>query len=107
MAYFSVHDVLAINNYTLHQMEALPLSKVIELAGPKTKDYTRRMAAAFVLEFSTVKDTHLKDLYWLSITALHDASGEYLSAIYDAIYRAETAKRMRQPHNNAVGPYRE
>jgi hypothetical protein len=82
----------------LSEMETLPLAEVLKLAGPNTKDVHKRMNAAFVLQYGTVNDTYLAELYWLARTYLDDASNEYLNAVYQAIYRAETARKIKS-HN--------
>ena len=81
----------------LHDMEALPMSDVIKIAGPETADSLKRMAAAFVLQSHVSNDKYLKELYWLAITDLiNDASGEYRYAIHWAIYRAETYRKTNK-----------
>ena len=82
----------------LHEIETLPLAAVLKLAGPETKNVYKRVAAAYVLEYGTLNDTYLAELYWLAITHLKDTSGQYLNAIYQAIYRAETARKIKS-HN--------
>lgn len=82
----------------LHDMEALPVSEVIRIAGLETPDGNKRMAAAFVLQAHVIDDRYLKELYWLAIKNLpNDASGEYRGAIHMAIYKAETYKKLNKP----------
>ncbi len=76
----------------LNAMESLPLDEVIRKAGPFNENTGERMAAAFVLNYGTSTSEYLDDLYWLAITGYDDASSQYLGAIHQAIYRAETAR---------------
>lgn len=81
----------------LREMETLPISDVIKIAGPKTSDGLRRMAAAVILQAHIADDKHLNELYWLAISDLpNDASGEYRDAIHWAIYKAETYRSRRK-----------
>ena len=80
----------------LHELEALPLSEVIKIAGSQTADGDKRMAAAIVLQARVMDDRYLKELYWLAIKNLpNDASGEYRGAIHWAIYKAETYRKKK------------
>ena len=82
----------------LHEMESLPLSEVVKIAGPETVDGDKRMAAAIVLQAHAMDDRYLKELYWLAIENLpNDASGEYRGAIHWAIYKAETYRKLNKP----------
>ncbi len=76
----------------LNAMESLPLDEVIRKAGPFNENTGERMVAAFVLNYGTSTSEYLDDLYWLAITGYDDASSQYLGAIHQAIYRAETAR---------------
>ena len=79
----------------VQEIEKLPISEVMQIAGPNNNNARKRMAAAFVLQARITDPRYLSELYWLAVTALNDASGEYRSAIYSAIYRVETVK-LRQ-----------
>lgn len=80
----------------LQEMESLPLSDVIKIAGQNTATYERRVAAAYVLSSNITTDQYIKELYWLAITHIEDASHEYEDAIYLAIYRAETYRKRNK-----------
>jgi len=83
----------------LHDMETLPISDIIKIAGPETADGKKRMAAAVILQSRTTNDKYLKELYWLAITNLqNDTSGEYRNAIHWAIYKTETYKKLMNEH---------
>ncbi len=79
----------------LKSTEKLSFNEIIRQAGPQNHNYKSRYAAAVVLEATTDDDKYLDDLYWLAITEVKDASCEFRSAIYQAIYRAETARRLK------------
>lgn len=81
----------------LQEMEALPLTDVIKIAGLTTKDGLRRLGAATVLQAHIADDKHLNELYWLAISNVpNDASGEYRSSIHWAIYKAETYRKLKK-----------
>jgi hypothetical protein len=66
--------------------------ELIALAGPATPSTETRMLAAFRLETLISGSKNRIDLYLLALNDFQDASGEYRSAIYESIYRAELAK---------------
>jgi hypothetical protein len=69
--------------------------ELIELAGPKTKDWEKRFAAVCQLSYTVATSKNLKDLYWLAIQEPEpDGACEFRSSLYTAIYRAERAKRL-------------
>lgn len=74
------------------QIEGKTEQQLIQLAGPTDASPERRLFAAFRLETSVSDSEHLDDLYLLALNELRDDSGEYRSALYKAIYRAELAK---------------
>lgn len=83
----------------IQDIEKRPMSEVLQIAGPETKNARRRMAAAYVLQAKITDPKYLDDLYWLAATDLNDASGEYRAAIYSAIYRVETVKLKHLPES--------
>ncbi len=81
----------------LHELETLPLSEVIKIAGSDITDGDKRTAAAIVLQAHVMDDHYLKELYWLAIKNLpNDASGEYRAAIHWAIYKAEMYRKKKK-----------
>lgn len=74
--------------------EALKLSQeeLIKRADPGHPIPVERLAAAFVLEYTVAESRNLKDLYWLAINS-EATDFEYRMSIYQAIYKAEKAKR--------------
>jgi hypothetical protein len=54
------------------------------------------MFAAFQLETLITESTNRIGLYLLALNDFEDASGEYRSAFYKSIYRAELAKTRGQ-----------
>ena len=86
----------------LDELEAMPLSDVVRLAGPENPDGHKRMAAAVVLQAHITDDKFIKELYWLAIINLpNDASGEFRDSIHWAIYKAETYLKLKS-HNEPV-----
>jgi hypothetical protein len=82
----------------LDEMEALPISEVIKIAGPETADANKRFAAAIVLQAHAMDDRYLKELYWLAIEDIPNAAtSEYRGAIHWAIYKAETYRKLNKP----------
>jgi len=81
----------------VQDIERQPMSAVLRIAGPTSKNARERLAAAFVLQAKITDPKYLADLYWLAETGLDDASGEYRGAIYWAIYRVETVKQKQSP----------
>ena len=74
--------------------QKLPDEALLKQAGPNNDNKLGRTAAAYLLEYKTIDSTYLDELYWLAISGFQDASTEYLTAIYWAIYRAETANKQ-------------
>jgi len=74
------------------KLENLTIDQLIEKAGPNNTDYDSRFAAALILSYSIDNEKDINKLYWLAITEIDDASNEFRTAIYRAIYRAETAR---------------
>jgi hypothetical protein len=66
--------------------------ELIRLAGPTTQSLDTRILAVFQLEVSVSTSKNLTDLYLLAMNDFEDGSGEYKSAVYQSIYRAELAK---------------
>jgi len=77
----------------LNRMVKLDERRLIHTAGAENPDRWARTAAAYVLEYTVESSQNLRDLYWLAIDDIDDASAQYRSAIYWAIYRAESARR--------------
>jgi hypothetical protein len=74
------------------EIEGKSEEQLIRLAGPDTPSYETRVFAAYRLETSVVTGKDRIDLYLLAMNDIrNDASGEYRSAIYESIYRAELA----------------
>jgi len=73
----------------LKQVSKLSEENIIKQAGPENRDTRLRYAAVYELGYSIADDKNLMDLYWLAINENVDASGQYRSAIYRAILRAE------------------
>lgn len=68
-------------------------AQLIQTAGPRTPSVDTRLLAALKLETSVSTSKNLIDLYMLALNDIQDdASGEYRSAVYESIYRAELAK---------------
>ncbi len=71
-------------------------SKLIDIAGPlKKDDEIPRFVAAEILAHRLIDPKYLPDLYWLAINEKKDASMEYRSSIYFAIYKTEKYKLMK------------
>jgi hypothetical protein len=70
--------------------------QIIQLAGPMTLSKETRMNAAFRLETLVTDSKNRIDLYLLALNDFEDGSGEYKSAVYQSIYRAELAKTKGQ-----------
>ena len=66
--------------------------ELIKLAGPMTGSQETRMYAALRLETLVSKSKNRIEFYLLALNDFEDGSGEYKSAIYQSIYRAELAK---------------
>ena len=80
----------------LQAYESLTTEQLVELAGPYNEDYDSRFYAAFILSYFVDNDEHILRLYWSAIKEVYGASGQYRGAIYEAIYRAETARSRKQ-----------
>jgi hypothetical protein len=75
------------------EIEGKTEDQLIQIAGPRTPSADTRLLAALKLETSVSTSKNLIDLYLLAMNDIQDdASGEYRSAIYESIYRAELAK---------------
>ena len=75
------------------RMVKLEEKELIKLAGPENTDGWERTVAAYTLEYTVDNSSNLDNLYWLAINEIVDASSQYRSAIYRAIYRAERARQ--------------
>jgi hypothetical protein len=75
------------------EIEGKTEDQLIQIAGPRTPSADTRLLAALKLETSVSTSKNLIDLYLLAMNDIQDdASGEYRSAVYESIYRAELAK---------------
>jgi hypothetical protein len=78
----------------LRKAHTLSEKELIKQAGPESRDYDSRYAAACELAYTVIKETNLLDLYWLAVTEVTDASMEYRNCVYLSILRAEKSKAM-------------
>ena len=76
----------------LNRMVKLDERRLIHTAGAENPNGWERTTAAYVLEYTVESSRNLRELYWLAIDDIEDASAQYRSAIYWAIYRAERAR---------------
>jgi hypothetical protein len=74
------------------EIEGKSEEDLIRLAGPTTSSLETRTFAAFQLETSVSASKNRINLYLLALNDFEDGSGEYKSAVYNSIYRAELAK---------------
>jgi hypothetical protein len=74
------------------EIERKTEEELIRLAGPLTPSYETRLFAALKLKTLVAASKNRIDLYLLALNETEDASGEYRSAVYKSIYRAELAK---------------
>lgn len=74
------------------EIEGKTEEELIKMAGPANPSIDTRLFAAYRLETLVTDDKNRMELYLLALNELLDDSGEYRSAIYQAIYRAELAK---------------
>lgn len=71
-------------------------SKLIEFAGPFNKDdELPRFVAVEILAHRLIDPNYLVDLFWLAINEEKDASMEFRSSIYFAIYKTEKYNLMK------------
>lgn len=77
----------------LSRLVKLDETELIRLAGAENPDRRERTAAAYTLEYTVSEGRNLKDLYWLAADDIDDASAQYRTAIYIAIFRAEKARQ--------------
>lgn len=66
--------------------------ELIRMAGPSTKSMDTRLIALYRLETLVTDSRNRTELYLLALNEVRDASGDYRSSLYQAIYRAEIAK---------------
>jgi hypothetical protein len=94
----SVEDVVQGPSLEAHrkEIEGKTEEELIQMAGPMTQSRETRMFAAFRLETLVSGSKNRIDLYLLALNDFEDASGEYQSAVYQSIYRAELAKARGQ-----------
>jgi hypothetical protein len=74
------------------EIEGKTEEQLIQIAGPTTQSTGTRTFAAYRLETLVTGSKNLLDLYLVALNDFEDASGEYRSAVYQSIYRAELAK---------------
>lgn len=81
------------------EMQAKTEEQLIRMAGPSNRSYDMRLLAAEWLQTLVTTSTNRVDLYLLAINEVRDASEEYRSAVYAAIYRAEKANKQQRSAN--------
>jgi hypothetical protein len=98
----SIEDVVQGPGLEKHrkELEGKTEEELIQMASPTTKSIDTRLFAAYRLETLVIDSKNRIDLYLLALNEIHDDSGEYRDAVYQAIYRAELAKARSE----AVGP---
>jgi hypothetical protein len=74
------------------EIEGKTEEQLIQMAGPANSSADTRQLAADRLETLITDPRNRIELYLLTLNEIRDASGEYRSSIYHAIYRAELAK---------------
>jgi hypothetical protein len=79
------------------EMQKQNEEELIRLAGPSNRSYDLRLLAAEWLQTSVTSSKNRVELYLLAINEVRDASEEYRSAVYAAIYRAEKANAQQPP----------
>ena len=83
-------------NSALNKGIKLGNRELIEFAGPFKKDKNiPRFIAAAILSNRLIEPMFLPDLYWLAISEELDASMQYRSFIYPAIYKTESNKLFK------------
>jgi len=80
-------------NKIMNRMIKLTEEELIRTAGAENPDRSERAWAAHALSATVDSSRNLKDLYWLVIDDIDDASAEYRTAVYSAVYRAEKARQ--------------
>ena len=78
------------------EMQKKTEEELIRMAGPSNRSYDMRLLAAEWLQTTVPTSKNRIDLYLLAINEVRDASEEYRSAVYAAIYRAEKANAQQQ-----------
>lgn len=78
------------------EIEGKTEEQLIQMAGPMAPSTETRMFAAFRLETLVSGSKNRIELYLLALNDFEDGSGEYRSAVYKSIYRAELAKARGQ-----------
>jgi hypothetical protein len=73
------------------EIEGKTEEQLLQMAGPMTSSIETRMFAAFRLETLITRSKNRIDLCLLALNDFEDGSGEYRSAVYESIYRAELA----------------
>src|SRR5262249_15439468 len=75
------------------EVEGKSEEDLIQIAGPESSTASRRWLAAHALQVSVATSRSRLALYMLAMNEPRDdASREYRNAIYEAIYRSETAR---------------
>ena len=94
----SIEDVVQGPGLEEHrkEIEGKTEEQLIQMAGPVTPSTETRMFAAYRLETLVSGSKNRIELYLLALNDFEDASGEYRSAVYQSIYRAELAKARGQ-----------
>jgi hypothetical protein len=94
----SVEDVARGPLVKSHWMEVEKKTEedLIQMAGPATPSKDTRMLAALRLQTLVTGSKNRIELYLLALNDFEDASGEFRSAVYQSIYRAELARARGQ-----------
>lgn len=80
-------------NKQITEMLALSEAELVSRAEASLGDYTNCFMAVHALELTVHTSAHLTDLYWLAVMEFeNDASFEFRSSLYRAIWRAEKAR---------------
>lgn len=74
------------------EIEGKTEEELIRMAGPNTKSMDTLRIALYRLQTLVTDSRNRIDLYLLALNEVRDASGDYRSSLYQAIYRAELAK---------------
>jgi hypothetical protein len=90
----SIEDVVKGPGLEEHrrEIEGKTEEELIHMAGPMNKSIETRLFAVYRLETLVSDSRNRIDLYLLALNEVQDDSGEYRSAVYQSIYRAELAK---------------
>jgi hypothetical protein len=90
----SIEDVVQGPRLEEHrkEIEGKTEEELIQMAGPTSTSVQTRLFALYRLETLVSKSKNRLNLYLLALNEVRDASGDYRSAVFKSIYRAELAK---------------